>query len=202
MSINRLDDHRDQAGAWDVMCDARGHLAFNIGANIGQAARVLAPNFATVIAMEPCRESFEILLEESAPNVVPIMAAVSAQAGSVELTESAFSITTGQLTTGPGLAWGATLGVRSVDSVTVDDMVDHYGRPDFVNIDTEGHEVEVLRGWSRPHDCQVLIEVHRADNEDEVRDLWGGPLRKLSHHRSVGSTAFNNHFWLTTAGTH
>lgn len=200
--INRLDGHQDQAGAWDVLGAATGRLAFDVGANVGQAARVLAPHFATVIAMEPCKESFDILLEESAPNVVPIMAAVSSQTGSVELTESAYSITTGQLTTGGGLAWGASLGTRSVDSVTVDDLIAHYGRPDFVKIDVEGHEVEVLRGWTAAHDCSVLIEVHRAEHEEPVRDLWGNPLRKLSHNRNVGPMAFKNHFWLTSQGVH
>ncbi len=199
MTITRLDDHQDQAGAWDVLAAQHGHLAFNIGANIGQAAKVLAPNFGTVVALEPCKESFDILLVESAPNVVPIMAAVSSQTGSVELTESAYSISTGQLTTGPGLSWGATLGTRSVDSVTVDDLIAHYGEPDFVNVDTEGHEVAVLEGWSEPH-CEVLIEVHAAKNERLVRDLWGGPLRKLEHNPRVGRTAYVNHFWLTSVG--
>lgn len=181
------------------MSTVRGRLAFNIGANIGQAARVLAPNFRTVVALEPCKESFDILLEESAPNVLPIMAAVSAETGSVELTESADSIATGQLTTGSGLSWGAALGTRSVDSVTIDDLVAHYGQPDFVNVDTEGHEVAVMEGWTR-RKCEALIECHREEHEELVRLLYGAPLRRLSHAKPVAENTRRNHYWLTSVG--
>lgn len=49
-NIRRLDDHRDQAGAWDVIEAARGRLAFDIGANVGQSTRVLARGFDRVVA--------------------------------------------------------------------------------------------------------------------------------------------------------
>ena len=200
MTINRLDHHRDQAGAWEVMSTVTGHLAFNIGANIGQAARVLAPNFSTVIALEPCKESFDILLVESAPNVVCLPVAVSAESGTVTLTESADAIRTGQLTTGSALAWGAPIGERTVEAVTVNDLIAHYGRPDFVNVDVEGHEVMVLEGWTGPHTCDVLIEVHAERNEELIRNLWGGSLRRLSHAPNVPSGTRLNHYWLTSVG--
>ena len=110
-----------------------------------------------------------------------------------------FSISTGQLTTGTGLAWGATLGTRSVDSITVDDLVEHYGKPDFVKVDTENHEVFVMQGWTNPS-CDVLIEIHHASNEAPVRELYGRPLRKLVHDRRVGRVAYFHHFWLTSVG--
>lgn len=199
MSINRLDDHRDQAGAWDIIEGAHGHLAFDIGGNVGQAARVLSQHFATVVSCEPCVEAFDILLVESAPNVVPLPVAVSSEHGTVTLTESEFSISTGQLTTGAGLAWGKTVGARTVDAVTLDELIDHYGEPQFVKIDTEGHEVAVLEGWTHPK-CAALIEVHRAEHEAPIRAMWPGPLRKLIHERRVGPMAYHNHFWLTTVG--
>ncbi len=199
MPINRLDGHRDQAGAWDVMGAVRGHLAFNVGANIGQAAHVLAPNFGEVIALEPCQESFDILLVETAPNVVCLPIAASDHVGVVTLTEMAYAISTGQLTTGEGLAWGAPVGERDIECTTIDALIGHYGAPDFVNLDTEGHEVMVLQGWTGHH-CEVLIEVHAAANEALVRNLWGTPLRKLTHDPSVGEMALNEHFWLTSVG--
>lgn len=199
MPIVRLDDHQDQAGAWDVMAAVHGITAFNVGANIGQAARVLAPNFHRVIALEPCQESFDILLVESAPNVVPLLMAASDHSGEIELTETERSIRTGQLTTGEGLAWGRAVGTRRVEATTLDDLIVHYGHPDFVSIDTEGHEIKVLEGWSTPR-CDALIEVHRAEHEAVIRSLWEGPLRTLRHAPSVGRNAYENHMWLTTIG--
>jgi hypothetical protein len=36
--ITRLDNHEDQAGAWDVISSAAGALAFDIGATWGTGA--------------------------------------------------------------------------------------------------------------------------------------------------------------------
>ena len=65
----RLDDHQDQAGAWDVIENAKGHLAFDVGGNIGQAATVLANRIKQVVSLEPCAESCEILKAESPQKV-------------------------------------------------------------------------------------------------------------------------------------
>lgn len=198
--IQRLDDHQDQAGAWDVLGSVSGGLAFDIGANIGQAAAVLAKGFRLVVSVEPCLESFDILKAEAAKNVNALCVAASSFTGALRLTESARSILTGQLTTGAGLHWGDTVGTRVVQAVTVDRLVEEYGQPDFVKIDTEGHEVEVLEGWTGPR-CAALIEVHRAEHEHKVRQLFGAPLRKLEHDpRRVGPGLRAEHFWLTTEG--
>lgn len=196
----RLDGHRDQAGAHEIIEAARGHLAFDIGANIGTTARVLAEHFATVVALEPCAESFMVLLEETPPNVVCVDAAASDHVGVVSLSECEGSIRSGQLTTGTGLSWGAEVGSRAVQATTVDALIAHYGKPQFVKIDVEGHEVKVLEGWADVYRCDVLIEVHAAANEFAVRRMWGQPLRKLEHAESVGAATRRNHFWLTSVG--
>lgn len=199
MTIIRLDalGHKDQAGAHEIIEAARGVLAFDIGANVGTTASVLARGFDKVIALEPCQESYDILLAEMPHNVVCMMVAATDRTGVVTLNESEYSINSGQLTSGDGLSYGALLGQRDVPAVTIDELVAESGQPDFVKIDTEGHEVEVLLGWNGPK-CDVLIEVHGAANEGIVRNVWGAPLRKLSHDPKVGKRAYENHCWLTT----
>jgi FkbM family methyltransferase len=198
----RLDHHQDQAGAWDVLKAARGILAFDVGANIGQATRVLAERFGHVVAFEPCVESFEILAAEMPTKVDCLNVAVSDHEGELTLTETAHSIRTGQLTTGEGLAWGAAVGERTVPCVTLDTMVEKFGPPDFVKIDTEGAEIGVLEGAQRTlaeHRPRVIVEVHREENGPLVRALLSDyDLTELRHGDYVrqGGHTWCNHFWL------
>jgi len=48
---------------------------------------------------------------------------------------------------GHRLSFGST---KSVTTITVDDLIDHYGLPFFIKIDVEGHELAVLRGMKCP----------------------------------------------------
>jgi FkbM family methyltransferase len=203
--ITRLDEHRDQRG-WDILETASGDLAFDIGANIGQSTRVLARNFAVVVALEPCAESFAILDEEMDKNVVCLPCAASDHDGHLTLDEAATSIRTGQLVTGPGLPmWGQRVGRRKVRAVTLDSLLLTYGVPDFVKVDVEGAECLVLAGGRRlfaEHHPAVHIEVHRAENEELVRALLPGyDLTKLTHGPYVrqGGEVHRNHFWMVSA---
>jgi FkbM family methyltransferase len=200
--IFRLDDHQDQAGAWDVISQASGDLAFDVGANIGQSTKVLANGFKKVIAFEPCLESFEILAVEAPHNVVPVQLAVGSVNGEIELEEHELSIRTGQLTAGDGLHWGRKVGTRQVPCRTLDRLVQDFGMPDFLKIDTEGSEVEVVRGGLGC--CQnvrdMIIEVHSAGNEREIRELlFNREFTKLEHNLRVGSPIRVNHFWLVSS---
>lgn len=201
--IFRLDDHKDQAGAWDVLEAAQGELAYDIGANVGQSTKVLSAGFKKVIAFEPCLESWEILQVEAPANVLPIMLAVSSVDGEIVLEEHSVSIGTGQLTKGDGLHWGHKVGSRVVPSLTLDTLVNHYGMPDFVKIDTEGSEVEIVRGGMKTlaEVEHLIIEVHHAGNEKPIRGML--PMhhfKKLEHNMRISSPIRQNHFWLVSRG--
>ena len=203
--MNRLDDHEDMRRAWDALGSYSGALAFNVGANIGQAAKVLAGNFERVISFEPCQESYRILADESPANVIAVPAALTDHEGTVTLTESAYSITTGQLTTGSGLAWGEKVGERSVACSTVDAEVELYGVPDLIQVDTEGHEVPVIQGalaTISEHHPHLLIEVHRKEHEGQIKEMCPGYTWDVLHYndRRDRLTGFN-HFWMLGANT-
>lgn len=200
--IRRLDAHKDQAGAWDVLEQASGDLAFDVGANVGQSTKVLALGFRKVIAFEPCMESYEILDVEAPANVMPICMAVWSSNGEIELEEHENSISTGQLTASDGLHWGKKVGTRVVRAATLDYLAMVYGTPDFVKIDTEGSEVEVVKGGlsALRGVPNVIIECHKAENGPIIMDMlpWFS-WRKLEHELRVGSPTRANHYWIVGA---
>jgi FkbM family methyltransferase len=42
--------------------------------------------------------------------------------------------------------WGASI---EVETTTIDSIIEQYGIPDFVKIDVEGHELEVIKGFTK-----------------------------------------------------
>jgi FkbM family methyltransferase len=132
----------------------------DVGANIGVTAVIaglLAPK-GSVLALEPVKDTFEYLAGNIArsklTNVRCIHAAASSAEGHV------------QVVTRPGHSFASFVGYEDVmqryagydeervDAVTLDQLVEREGgaRIDFVKIDVEGFELEVLRG------CPLLLK--------------------------------------------
>ena len=201
--IVRLDYHKDQRG-WDVMEAASGRVAWDVGANIGQSTRVLADRFKSVLAFEPCWESYGILYREMPDNVEALPFAVGREDGDLRLDITELSFRTGQLVS-PGRplpVWGGRRGTRTVPCRSLDSLMMHNPPPDFVKVDVEGGEVEVIAGGRVLFDRvrpQIIIEVHRAEHGDEIRRrLPRYDLVELRHGTYVkaGGQMYNNHYWL------
>lgn len=172
-AVNR--DMHDSPKWWDLLGRQSGRLLFDVGANVGQAAHLMAPNFDRVISFEPCKESFLILAAEAPLNVTPVNQAVSNKDGFIFLDETSRSIQDGSLTTGSRLTWGVIVGQRSVPATTLNTAAEEYGTPDVVKIDVEGHEVQVLEAASDLFGySQFFVEMHSVSAEEIVRDLLCG----------------------------
>jgi FkbM family methyltransferase len=167
---------QDSPAWWDLLGAQKGRLLFDVGANVGQAAHHMAPNFERVVSFEPCDESFEILEAERPSNVTPVKRAVSNIDGFIFLNESANSIKDGSLTTGSGrLTWGVNVGMRGVPAVTLNTVAAEYGTPNVVKVDVEGHEVKVLEGASDLFGySSFFVEMHGRELEAPVRELLCG----------------------------
>ncbi len=192
----------DAASVWEVLRSVTGTLAFDIGANGGLVSRELATHFETVIACEPASESYAELLVSTPPNVVPLNVAVSATTGTITLRETALTSTMGELFTGESLPWGEHVGYRDVEAHTLDDLASHYGVPDFIKVDTEGHESEVMVGAmetlaTHPH---FVIEIHSQNNGAAVRHALNavGLPYEMHHHNAyrTDSPWRQHHYWL------
>jgi FkbM family methyltransferase len=202
-----LEDLTDTREIHDLYPTFQGELAFDVGANGGHLANVFARLFTTVIACEPSDEPYNYLVSHAAANVKALNVAVTSHDGPLALQQREMSEQRGYLFTGNSLReWGNLVAEVEVEGVTLDTLTATYGTPDFVKIDTEGHEALVVRGGTDTFATRpaFLIEIHSVDNGNEIAGLltdWGLPFREVRHEsHEVGTDAWLSHYWITSEG--
>jgi FkbM family methyltransferase len=136
-------------------------LVFDVGAHLGDRTRAFSGLGARVVALEPQPRVFQWLERRvgSFPGVVLRTEAVGPAPGEATLEISRRTPTLSTLSgswrdgigrRNPGfraVSWDESLTVRVV---TLDQLIDEYGLPDFCKIDVEGFESEVLAGLTQP----------------------------------------------------
>lgn len=139
---------------------SRGSLAFDIGSHIGNRIRVWSRLGAEVVAAEPN------------PLCTPILRKLYGRRANLHIHTAAVGSAPGRgiLRSDPSHPTLATLSeewIRDVkrtapfhaiewrlespaEIITLDQLIEQYGVPDFCKIDVEGYEFEVLKGLSTP----------------------------------------------------
>jgi FkbM family methyltransferase len=161
----------------------------------------------SVMAFEPCLESYRVLEAEKPGNVTTVCAALSGAPGVVDLDEAEASISTGQLVNGQVAdghpEWGRVTGSRSVVAITLDSVVGQEGRlPEVVKVDTEGHEVKVLMGAK--HTIALgytawFIEVHNRRQGTQMRQMFTRARyhhERIEHDYLVGKPQAADHYYM------
>jgi FkbM family methyltransferase len=143
-----LQSRREFAGLLSQFI-ARGDLVFDIGANVGNYTDVLLTLGARPVAIEP-NPVLAQTIRRHYPVVVEAVA-VGSERGVLDLhlgvDPGHSTLSARWLEQAPtGHRWSGE--VVEVSVVTLDDLADRHGPPDFVKIDVEGFEVDVLRGCS------------------------------------------------------
>ncbi len=129
--------------ALERLPDLRRGTFVDVGANVGTAAfAALGAGFERVIAIEPVPRTFRLLRANLALNgaedaVRPLQLALSDEPGTMRMDVAA----------GSRKARLDATGGEEVEVARLDDVVE--GEVDFLLVDAEGHEVQVLSGGAR-----------------------------------------------------
>jgi FkbM family methyltransferase len=151
-----------------------GYLIFDIGGNIGQYALFFSDvnKPGKVLTIEPDPKTYSFLLFNIANNLIDNVEALNIGVGAAEskLTYYADSATGGRKGSFIKEAVGENYHGKTyeIDITTLDILINKYGIPDFIKIDVEGFETEVLKGLTaKLNNCHFFIEV-RADSASEI----------------------------------
>lgn len=157
--MNNGTDVRERMRSFYSAFMGRGDLAFDIGANHGDRVETFLSLGASVVAVEPqphCLDDLRGRFGQS-PDVVIVDAAVDRRAGSAIM-----HLSNNDMVSSLNAEWISRVrsGGRFDDSVwrerikvrtlTLDDLIDTYGRPAFIKIDVEGNELRALEGLRAP----------------------------------------------------
>lgn len=171
---------------------SRGSLVFDIGAHVGDRTGSFLRLGARVVAVEPQPRLFRVLrlLYGRRTGVHLHRCALGAQTGRADMYVNTANPTVSTLAHGlvdaapRDPAWRDQVWDRTVavPVTTLDRLIDAHGLPDFVKIDVEGHEGEVLRGLSRALPA-LSFEITTLQ-----RDVARRALRRLT---DLGRYRFN-----------
>lgn len=152
-------------------------IVFDVGANTGQSVanfRRLLPD-STLHSFEPGRVAFRELdaATRGLRNVHLVNAAVGSTSGRLTLIENEYSDMSSFLRPSSA-SWGAIVAETEVEVTTLDSYCADQGiqRIDLLKIDTQGYELEVLRGATGMLDAGrvglVFLEVTFCDMYEDL----------------------------------
>lgn len=169
----------------------KGSVLYDIGANVGSYSLIAASRGVAVLAFEPVYFNFARLCENVALNelkvfCLPLLLTESTQP--VELVLSAREPGTALHEVGPG--GFPTLGWKLDDLIAIAALP----LPDYLKVDTDGHELKVLMGARRAlHTAKaVQVELDTSKDAENVSAFLRGQGYLLETLTPHGDTPISN----------
>jgi FkbM family methyltransferase len=133
----------------------KNDLCFDIGGNVGDKAAIFLNLNAKVIIVEPQDSCVKILNEKFGGTAVILQKG----AGSLNTVKKFYVANNSQISSFEK-DWVTGLKdtrftdvvvqkVEDIEIITLDSLIETYGTPDFIKIDVEGYELEVLKGLNK-----------------------------------------------------
>lgn len=173
-------------------------LVFDLGANVGHSCQMFLNLGAKVICVEPEKKNLEILHRRFGGNksVQIVEEAIGNQAGERVLfvQDTGTALHTIQedwksfLSSNANDRWADPISFSSqqlVQTNTLRQLINRFGRPDFLKIDVEGNELEVLETLDQP----IPLVCFEA-NLPQFAEMTTGCIRRLA---SISPTATFNY---------
>ena len=159
-------------------------LVFDIGANVGAMTHTYLARGVRVIAVEPVPE-FAAKLRKQCPGATVVQKAVTRlmEGENIDIHVS------GTLSTVvPKTWWTGRFGhiksnrIVSVDTTTIDGLIEEYGTPDYIKIDCEGYDHTIMLGLTVPVPALSFEYIQEQRNSAYLA---------LGHLHSLGFRHFN-----------
>jgi FkbM family methyltransferase len=167
-----------------------GDLCFDIGANIGDKTELFIQLGAAVVAIEPQESCWRILKRRFRNNKVFIEpVALDSKKGTriifIDRSHTLATISQDWINTvkqSGRFSSHKWIDKTAIQTTTLDDLINKYGKPVFCKIDVEGAEFEVLQGLSQTVGT-ISIEF--------VSERLGASINCIDYLSSLGKAEFN-----------
>jgi FkbM family methyltransferase len=165
----------------------KNELIFDVGANTGEKAAIFKRLSKKIICFEPSPNSIDTLKKRFAwTNVSIVPIALSDMESTTQLyilenMETLNSVSNKQLKhVVQPMSKGEKINVMDVKTETLDNAIKKFGTPDYIKIDVEGHEKEVIAGLTRPvkylsfENCSSLFLKEGIASIEHLEEIANG----------------------------
>lgn len=174
----------------------QGSLCFDVGANMGNRITPVLELGANVVAVEP-QEFCRVILKKKFGNKIKLVPFGLGEKEEIKEFYIADASTISSFST----EWIESVKkdrfkehnwntVQKVQMTTLDKLISKYGLPDFIKIDVEGYELEVLKGLTKTIPC-ISYEYTTPEQTHKAIaciDYLQGISKRIECNYSVGES--------------